>query len=92
VLQGLENGAAGAVSGLAAVFPDVVAELVHDRSAEAHERAVALRAGLERFPFHAAAKHALARQGVPIRPDVRAPLRGLDDAERGELDRWLASS
>ena len=91
VLEGFERGAAGAVSGLAASFPDVVAELVHDRSAEAHERAVALRAGLERFPFHAAAKHALARQGVPIGPDVRGPLRGLDDAERRELERWLAS-
>jgi hypothetical protein len=29
---------------------------------------------------------------VPMREDVRAPLRGLTDAEREELDRWLESS
>ena len=92
LLTGLERGAAGAVSGLAAVYPEVVARLVHERSREAHDRAVALRAGLERFPFHAAAKVALARRGVPIAPDVRAPLRGLEPDEREELERWLASS
>jgi dihydrodipicolinate synthase/N-acetylneuraminate lyase len=52
----------------------------------------ALRAGLERFPFHAAAKRVLRRRGVRIREDVRAPLRGLTDDEREALDRWLASS
>jgi|SRR5437660_335359 len=91
VLEGLEAGAVGAVSGLAAAFPEVVAELVHERSEEAHDRAVALRAGLERWPFHAAAKHALARRGVPVEPDVRAPLRGLSDEEREELGQWLSS-
>ena len=91
VLRGLETGAVGALCGLAAVYPEVVAELVHERSAAAHDRAVALRTGLERFPFHAAAKHALGRRGVPIRPDVRAPLRGLDADERAELERWLES-
>ena len=30
--------------------------------------------------------------GVPVREDVRAPLRGLRDDERVELDRWLESS
>jgi dihydrodipicolinate synthase/N-acetylneuraminate lyase len=51
-----------------------------------------LRTGLEQFPFHAAAKHVLGRRGVPIREDVRAPLRTLTDEERKELDRWLGSS
>jgi dihydrodipicolinate synthase/N-acetylneuraminate lyase len=51
-----------------------------------------LREGLDRFPFHAAVKRALARRGVPVREDVRAPLRGLTDDERRELDAWLASS
>jgi dihydrodipicolinate synthase/N-acetylneuraminate lyase len=50
------------------------------------------RTALERFPFQAAVKHVLGRRGVPVRPDVRAPLRVLTDAEREELDRWLASS
>jgi dihydrodipicolinate synthase/N-acetylneuraminate lyase len=92
VLDGLAHGAAGAVSGLAAVYPEVIAELVHERSAAAHERAVSLRSGLERFPFHAAAKLALARRGVPVEPVVRAPLRPLSADERAELERWLESS
>jgi dihydrodipicolinate synthase/N-acetylneuraminate lyase len=90
--EGLAAGAAGAVSGLASAFPDAVVALVRERSAEAHERAVALRRGIERFPFHAAAKHALGRRGVPVGADVRAPLRGLTEDERTALDAWLESS
>jgi dihydrodipicolinate synthase/N-acetylneuraminate lyase len=86
VLRGLEHGAAGAVSGLAAVYPEVVAAVVHDRSPEAAGEAERLRSSLERFPFHAAAKVVAARRGVPIRPDVRAPLRLLAAAELEELD------
>jgi len=52
----------------------------------------ALRDGLEQFPFHAAAKHVLARRGVPITEEVRAPLRELTEDERQALDRWLGSS
>lgn len=87
VLQGLDGGAAGAVSGLAAVFPEEVVRLVQERRGEVGE----LRAGLERFPFQAAAKHALGRRGVPVRDDVRAPLRPLSAEERAELDAWLES-
>ena len=43
------------------------------------------RAELERFPFHASAKAVVARRGVPLRPDVRAPLRQLTTAELAEL-------
>jgi dihydrodipicolinate synthase/N-acetylneuraminate lyase len=82
VLQGLEHGAAGAVSGLATAFPETIAALVHGRSAEAHARVMELRDGLGAIPFHAAMKEALARRGVPVRPDVRAPLRGLGEDER----------
>jgi dihydrodipicolinate synthase/N-acetylneuraminate lyase len=85
VVRGLEHGAAGAVSGLASVYPEVVAALVRERSAERGEEAGRLRAELERFPFHAAAKTVLGRRGVPLGPDVRAPLRGLDDRELAEL-------
>lgn len=92
VREGLSHGAAGAVSGLASVYPDVVAALVRERSEEAHERATTLRSGLERFPFQAAAKLALAHRGVAVVPDVRAPLRQLTDAEREQLERWLESS
>jgi len=86
--QGLAAGAAGAVSGLATVFPERVAAAVRGERNGIGE----LRKALERFPYHAAAKHLLARRGVPIGPDVRGPLRMLRDDEREELDRWLESS
>ena len=85
--RGLAAGAVGAVSGLASCFPDAVAPLVRTPTAELGERAAALRAGLQRFPFHAAAKAALGFRGVPVGPAVRAPLRGLTDAERVEVER-----
>ena len=87
LVQGLAAGAAGAVSGLASCFPDAVVPLVRDRSAEAQAKASALRASLQRLPFHAAAKTALALRGVPLEADVRAPLRGLRPDERAEVER-----
>jgi dihydrodipicolinate synthase/N-acetylneuraminate lyase len=86
--QGLAAGAAGAVSGLATVFPEEVGAAVRGERDGIGE----LRKGLERFPFHAAAKHLLGRRGVPVGPDVRGPLRPLRDEEREELDRWHESS
>jgi dihydrodipicolinate synthase/N-acetylneuraminate lyase len=80
--EGLAAGAAGAVSGLAAAFPEVVVEAV--RSGDS-ARAGELRRVIERYPRHAASKAVVAARGVPIREDVRAPLRGLTDAERAEL-------
>jgi dihydrodipicolinate synthase/N-acetylneuraminate lyase len=88
IAQGIAAGARGAVSGLATVFPDEVVAAVRGEESRVEE----LREGLERFPFQAAAKHALGRRGVPIRGDVRAPLRPLRDDERERLDRWLESS
>lgn len=85
--RGLAAGAAGAVSGLAGSFPDAVVPLVRTPTAEAGERATALRAQLQRFPFHAASKAALGFRGVPVGPEVCAPLRGLTDAERTEVER-----
>jgi dihydrodipicolinate synthase/N-acetylneuraminate lyase len=89
--RGLAAGAVGAVSGLAASFPDAVVPLVREPSAEAGERATALRAELQRFPFHAASKAALGFRGVPVGPEVRAPLRGLTDEERVEVERIVAA-
>jgi N-acetylneuraminate lyase len=85
--RGLAAGAAGAVSGLAGSFPDAVVPLVREPTAEAGERAAALRAELQRFPFHAASKAVLGFRGVPIGPEVSAPLRALTDAERAEVER-----
>jgi dihydrodipicolinate synthase/N-acetylneuraminate lyase len=92
VLQGLERGAAGAVSGLAATFPELITALVHDRSPEAHRAAVQIREVLDRIPFHAALKAILSERGVPVRADVRAPLRSLTGEERSEVLRLLAAA
>jgi dihydrodipicolinate synthase/N-acetylneuraminate lyase len=51
-----------------------------------------LRAVIERFPRHAALKFILGLRGVPLREDVRRPLRQLSDGERHELRGWLESS
>jgi dihydrodipicolinate synthase/N-acetylneuraminate lyase len=89
--RGLAAGAAGAVSGLAASFPDAVVPILRDRTAEAADRATALRAQLQRLPFQAASKAVLGLRGVPVSPDVRAPLRGLTDVERNEVERIVAA-
>jgi dihydrodipicolinate synthase/N-acetylneuraminate lyase len=88
VLRGIERGAVGTVSGLGSVFPERVVALVRDQDGDVG----ALRAALDRFPFQAAAKYVLGRRGVPVREDVRAPLRRLRDDEKRELDAWLESS
>jgi dihydrodipicolinate synthase/N-acetylneuraminate lyase len=92
VLQGLEHGAAGAVSGLAATFPELIAALVHQRSPEAHRAVVKIREVLDRIPFHAALKAILAERGLPVRADVRAPLRPLTEEERREVVGLLAAA
>jgi dihydrodipicolinate synthase/N-acetylneuraminate lyase len=85
VARGLEGGAAGAVSGLAAAYPEIVSELVREPTAARSEEADRLRAELDRFPFQAALKVVAARRGVPIRPDVRPPLRRLTPEELERL-------
>jgi dihydrodipicolinate synthase/N-acetylneuraminate lyase len=86
----LTAGAAGAVSGLAAAFPQDVAAVVKDPSADGAKRLGELRAALERFPRHAALKLLVADKGVPLREDVRAPLRRLTPEEREQLLAWAA--
>src|SRR4051794_14783107 len=77
--EGLAAGAAGAVSGLASAFPEIVVDAVRTGDSTA---AGDLRSQVERFPRHAALKEIVRARGVPIEPDVRAPLRGLTPAER----------
>lgn len=86
--RGLEEGAAGAVSALASAFPSEVVEVVRHPTPEGALHLGELRAFVERFPRQAALKRLLGRQGVPVREDVRAPLRGLTSEERDELDAW----
>lgn len=93
--RALEGGAVGSVSGLAAAFPDVLRTAL-DAPAGAAEALAALRSAMEAQPFIAASKHVLARRGVPVRPDMRAPLRPLAREEAAgldaALDRFLAAA
>ena len=83
---GMRRGARGSVSALATAFPELVAEAVREPGADRSARLGELRDGLEAFPRHAALKRVLALRGVPVREEVRAPLRGLTDEERERLD------
>jgi 4-hydroxy-tetrahydrodipicolinate synthase len=82
IAEGLTAGAAGAVSGLASAFPEVVVEAVRSGDSTA---AGELREVVERFPRHAALKAVVKARGVPIQEDVRGPLRALTEAERAAL-------
>jgi dihydrodipicolinate synthase/N-acetylneuraminate lyase len=87
--QGLAAGASGAVSALASAFPELVVAAVRDpTSADLGP----VRDAVQRFPFQSALKAVLARRGVPIRPDVRRPLRALTGEETTALETWLESS
>ena len=92
ISQGMRANAVGAVSALASAFPERVAAAVREPDGDEANGMGDLRAAIERFPRHAALKHIVARRGVPMREDVRAPLRPLRADEREELDRWLESS
>ena len=63
---------------------------MHDPTPERGERVGALRASLQRLPFHAAAKTVLGLRGVAVSARVRAPLRGLRDDEATEVARIVA--
>lgn len=84
--RGISAGAVGAVSALGSAFPEHVARAVRERSDEL----ASLRDVVERFPRHAALKLVVAKRGVPMPPDVRAPLRRLSGDEERELFEALA--
>jgi dihydrodipicolinate synthase/N-acetylneuraminate lyase len=85
IRDGLRNGAAGAVSGVAAAFPEAVSALVREPTPERSTVVESLRAGLSARPFQASVKAALALRGLPVRSDVRAPLRPLSPRDQKEL-------
>lgn len=85
IAQGVESGAAGAVSGLAAAFPELTIDAVRLRTPEASARAARVRTSIEPFPFQSALKFILQRRGVAIEDAVRSPLLTLDDAQRRSL-------
>ena len=86
ISRGIGAGAVGAVSALATAFPELVAACVREPTPERAAELADLRAAVERFPRHAALKRVLARRGVPISEDVRAPLRPLTADERAAVD------
>ena len=92
IFDGICGGAIGAVSGLAAAFPERVAAVVREPTEAGRVALGELRAAVERFPRHAALKFLLGLRGLPVREDVRRPLRQLTDGEREELRGWPASS
>jgi len=85
--QALAAGAAGAVSGLAAAFPEAVVEVVRSPDAAGGTRLEQLRSGVERHPFQSALKHVLRARGVPISGDARAPLPSLSAEQADEVGR-----
>ncbi len=80
--EALAAGAAGAVSGLASAFPEVVVDAVRSGESTA---AGELRSKVDRFARHAALKEVVRARGVPMTAEVRPPLRALTDAERASL-------
>jgi len=91
VTAGLARGAVGVVSGLAGALPGAVVEALAPSDLAAGPVLGELRAGMERFPFHAAGKLALILQGVQIEPWVRPPLRQLSTTEQRHLQSWLTT-
>jgi len=89
IQRGLAAGAVGAVSALASAFPEEVAAVVREPSEEGAARLADLRARMEAFPRIAALKRVVGWKGVPVRADVRPPLRDLDAPEIAELEAWL---
>jgi dihydrodipicolinate synthase/N-acetylneuraminate lyase len=87
--EALARGALGTVSGMAAAFPDVLRAALDDPDSS-RARLAELRAALEASgQFIAAAKHVLARRDVPIRGDVRPPLRPLTEAEAAAVEQAI---
>jgi dihydrodipicolinate synthase/N-acetylneuraminate lyase len=87
--EGLAGGAAGAVSGVAAAFPEAVAALVKDPTPVHAQLVQSLRRALSTHPFQASVKAALNLRGIGVHPDVRAPLRPLAPHAIHQLDEEL---
>ncbi|HET6171647.1 MAG TPA: dihydrodipicolinate synthase family protein [Gaiellales bacterium] len=87
--RGLAGGAIGAISALASALPELVTAAVRTGTPEATARAAEARRTIERFAAPAGLKTVCALRGVAIQTAVRAPLRELDEGERGELSQAL---
>ena len=89
--RALAAGAVGAVSGLAAAFPEEVRAALNSPGSNAEARLEKLRAAMESSggPFMAAVKHVLGLRGLPVNADLRRPLRPLFGDEAARLDLAL---
>ncbi len=87
--RGLRAGAVGSVSGVAGAFPEAVAALVHEPTDVRARLVDSLRSVLAARPFQASVKAALGLRGVPVGPDVRAPLRALGPEAANRLESEL---
>jgi dihydrodipicolinate synthase/N-acetylneuraminate lyase len=93
IAAGVAEGAIGTVSGMASAFPDVVRVALDAADEPAMARLRELRSTLEASgQFIAAAKHALGRRGIAVRPDMRAPLRRLTAEEAAVLETALGAA
>jgi len=90
ICEGLRAGAAGAVSGMAAAFPELTLAAVRSGTPEASARVEGARRAIGDLSFQSALKAVLRWRGIPIAAAVRAPLRGLSGEERRRLERLLA--
>ena len=77
--RALADGAYGSVSGIASAFPEEVRRVVDEPDEAGAGRLTALRDALGTTTFIPALKWVLRHRGVPLQPDVRAPLRPVSD-------------
>ena len=97
LFAGLEIGCSGVVSAVANAFPELVVDLYtayadgeETRARELQSTVFDVRSALKRGPYMAGVKTALSLRGPGF--DVgglRAPLRGMDDADRAALETEL---
>jgi dihydrodipicolinate synthase/N-acetylneuraminate lyase len=91
--RALAAGAVGAVSGLAAAFPEAVRTVLDAPDAAGEARLEALRRAMESSggPFIAAVKRVIGARCVPVSPALRPPMRSLTPDEARRLDAAVAS-
>lgn len=91
IARALAAGAAGAVSGLAAAVPEEVRAVLDRPGAAGEARLKSVRDAMEASggSFIAAIKDVLGRRGVPVGPDMRAPMRALTAEEGTRLEAAL---
>jgi dihydrodipicolinate synthase/N-acetylneuraminate lyase len=83
--QALADGAYGSVSGLASAFPADVRRVLDEPTPEHAQRLEALREALGATTFISGLKWVLRNHGVPIQPDVRAPMLPVSDGLAARL-------